>query len=60
MIRVGHVAVSVFGHRIDGQVATDQVFFEGDVGAGMKDKAAIAMAAFAFGSASAYSSPVFG
>jgi hypothetical protein len=39
----------VLGHGIDGQVATDQVFFEGDFGAGVKGEAAVAASAFAFG-----------
>ncbi len=39
----------VLGHGVDGQVAADQVLFQGDVGAGMKGETAVAAPALAFG-----------
>ncbi len=61
VVGVGQVAVIVFSHCVDGQVATDQVFFQRDLGAGVKDKTAIAPAALAFSAGqSSIPSPFFG
>jgi hypothetical protein len=60
MVGIGQVLLIVLGHGVDGQVATDQVFFEGDFGAGVKGEAAIAASAFAFGAGEGVFLAVFG
>ncbi|MCY1447246.1 hypothetical protein D9M71_638560 [compost metagenome] len=39
----------ILGHRIDGEVATDQVLFQGYVGAGVKSEPAVASPTLALG-----------
>jgi len=46
---IDQLALVIFGDGIDGEIAALQVFFEGDVGAGMEGKPAIATTAFALG-----------
>ena len=46
---IDQAALLVFGHGVDGQVAADQVFFQGDVRAGVEGEAAVAAAALALG-----------
>ncbi|MNY18084.1 hypothetical protein D3C86_1514390 [compost metagenome] len=60
MIGVGQLAVFVFGHGVDGQVAADQVFFQGDIGAGMENESAVAAAAFALCASQCVLLPAFG
>src|SRR5690554_7803952 len=48
-IRIDQLALPVLGHGIDGEVATRQILLQGDVGAGMNDKAGIAMTGLALG-----------
>ncbi len=49
VIGIGQFCRVVLGHGIDGQVASDQVFFQGHFGAGVEDEATVAAAAFALG-----------
>nr|VVN23364.1 hypothetical protein PS652_04447 [Pseudomonas fluorescens] len=49
VIRIADVALVIFGHGIDGQVAADEVFFKGNLGAGVEGEAAIAASALALG-----------
>ncbi len=48
-IGVDDLAIVVFGHGIDGQVAADQILFQGDVRCGVEGEATIAAPALAFG-----------
>ncbi|MNC20051.1 hypothetical protein D3C75_679940 [compost metagenome] len=49
MVGVVHRTRLVLGHRIDGQVTADQVFFQGHIGAGVEGEAAVAAPALALG-----------
>ncbi|MNN34318.1 hypothetical protein D3C81_1481200 [compost metagenome] len=48
-VGIDQPAVGVLGDGVDGQVAADQVFLEGDLGAGVEGEAAVAASAFALG-----------
>ncbi len=39
----------ILRHRIDGQIATQQIFFEGDIGCVVASKAGVTYACFALG-----------
>ena len=49
-VGVYHRTIIGLGHCVDGQVAAQQVFFEGDVGRELGDEAAITGAGLAFAS----------
>ena len=49
MIGIVYRTRLVLGHCIDGQVTTDQVFFQGHIGAGVESEAAVAPPALALG-----------
>jgi len=48
-VRIDQHAIFAARHRVDGQIAADQVFFERDIGAGVKDETGIAWRRLAFG-----------
>ena len=49
MIRIDECAVVGFGDGVDGQVTALQILFQRDIGAGVKGKACVTRAGFAFG-----------
>ncbi|CSB37609.1 Uncharacterised protein [Vibrio cholerae] len=48
-IRINQLPRVILRHRIDGQIAAQQIFFEGDIGCVVASKAGVTYAGFAFG-----------